>query len=195
MGKGGGEQPDETPAYRALAEQSAQYFNRYQDVFRPLEDMYITQVFRADDASAYGKAMDTASSAVQRSFEPKLQQAQQKLLARGGVSPTSGAFMGGLQDPYTQLGTARGLVAADAGISNTDRYLGGVSNVIKMGQGVASEAMQGQIGLAKAAEDKARSQAMTAFVDEQQTGNVLGTAAGIGGGLAFNYFGRKDGGN
>lgn len=193
MGGGGGETPDETPAYRALAEQTAQYYNRYQDVFRPLEDMYIAQVFRADDEGAYAKAMDAGSSAVQRQFDPKIEQAGRRMLARGGVTPGSGAFAGGLEDSYTQLGTARGLVAADAGINNTDRFLGGVSNVVKMGQGVASEAMQGQIGLARAAEDKARSQAMTAFADKQQGAQILGTGLGFGAGLGFNYFGPNDG--
>ena len=194
MGGGSAEQPDETPAYRALAEQSAEYFNRYQSVFRPLEDMYIQQVFQADDASQYQKAMDAGSNAAQREFSPQLQKLQAGLLAKGGVTPTSGRFSGGLQDGYSKLGTARGLLAADAGINNTDRYLGGVQNVIKMGQGVASEAMQGQIGLTRAAEDKARSQAMTDFADQMQGQNALGTAAGMGAGYAFNYFGKDKGG-
>ena len=193
MGGGGGaEKVDESPAYRALAEQSAQYFNRYKNVFRPLEDQYIQQVFRADDSGAYQTAMDTAASAVQRQFDPKIEQASARMLARGGVTPGSGAFSGGLQDAYTDLGAARGLVAADAGINNTDRFLGGVSNVVKMGQGVASEAMQGQIGLARSAEDKARSQAMTAFADDQQKNQVLGTGLGLGAGLGFNYFTNND---
>jgi hypothetical protein len=194
MGGGGGETPDETPQFRALAEQSAQYFNRYANVFRPLEDMYIQQVFQADDASQYAKAMDAGSNAAQREFSPQLQKLAGGLLARGGVDPSSGAFSAGMEDGYSKLGTARGLISADAGINNTDRYLGGVQNVIKMGQGVASEAMQGQIGLTRTAEDKARSKAMTDFSDSMQGQNALGTAAGMAGGLAYNYFGpNKDG--
>ena len=193
MGGGGGEVPDETPAYRALAEQTVQYYNRFVNVFQPLEDMYISEVFRADDASQYRKAMDSATSAVQSEFEPRLQQLGQKTLARGGVTPGSGAFSGALENPYIQLGTARGLVAADAGINNTDRYLGGVSEVVKRGQGQASQAIQSQIGLAKSAEDKARSQAMTAFADNQQKQQMLGTGLGVGAGYGFNYFSNNDG--
>ena len=193
MGSGGGEVPDETPAYRALAEQTAQYYNRFVNVFQPLEDMYISEVFRADDASQYRKAMDSATSAVQSEFEPRLQQLGQKTLARGGVTPGSGAFSGALENPYNQLGTSLGLVAADAGINNTDRYLGGVSEVVKRGQGQASQAIQSQIGLAKSAEDKARSQAMTAFADNQQKQQMLGTGLGVGAGYGFNYFSNNDG--
>ena len=189
MSGGGSKQrpPDETASYRALADQSATYFNRYKDVFVPLENQYISSVFDAGDASQYGKAMSTADSSVQNAFSPKLQQFQGGLLA-GGVDPSSGAFAGKTGDMYQQLGTAKGLVAADAGINNTDRFLGGIQNVVKMGQGMASEAMQGQIGLAMSSQDKARSQAATAFADDQQTKQALGTAAGAAAGQGYNYF-------
>lgn len=190
MGGGGAEQPDETPAYRALAEQSAQYLNRYQNVFRPLEDMYIQQVFRADDADVYQKAMDAGANAAQKEFSPRIQKMGQGLLAQGGVTPNSGKFSGSLENPYQNLGTARGLVAADAGLSNTDRFIGGVQNVVKMGQGVASDAMGGQVQLAQVAEDKARSKAMTDFADDMQAQNALGTATGMAAGYGVNYFGK-----
>ena len=52
MGGGGSaKRPDESEAYRALAEQSATYFNRYRDVFVPLENQYIQSVFNAGDSS------------------------------------------------------------------------------------------------------------------------------------------------
>lgn len=193
MGKGGGGKQDETPAYRALADQTALYYNRFVKVFQPLEDMYISEVFRAGDDSQYGKATDSATSVVQREFEPKLQQLGQKTLARGGVTPGSGAFSGALENSYERLGTARGLVAADAGINNTDRSLGGISQLIIRGQGQASNALQGQVGLAKTAEDKARSQAMTAFADNQQQQQMLGAGLGVGAGYGFNYFSNNNG--
>jgi len=189
MGGGGSaERPDESEAYRALAEQSATYFNRYRDVFVPLENQYIQSVFNAGDASQYAKAMGAADSAVQREFTPEMDRYQRGLLAQG-IDPSSGAFAGRTADMYGELGTAKGLIAADAGINNTDRFLGGIQNVVKMGQGIASEAMQGQIGLAQSAEDKARSQAATAFADRSQTQQGLGTAAGMAAGLGYNYFG------
>jgi hypothetical protein len=188
MGGGGSaERPDESEAYRALAEQSATYFNRYRDVFVPLENQYIQSVFNAGDASQYAKAMGAADSAVQREFTPEMERYQRGLLAQG-IDPSSGAFAAKTGEMYGQLGSARGLIAADAGINNTDRFLGGVQNVVKMGQGIASEAMQGQIGLAQSAEDKARSQAATAFADRSQTQQGLGAAAGMAAGLGYNYF-------
>lgn len=188
MGGGSPERPDESEAYRALAEQSANYFNRYREVFVPLENQYIQSVFDAGGEAAYDRAMSAADSAVQREFTPELNKYQRDLLARG-IDPSSGRFAGSTGDVYAELGTARGLVQADAGINNTDRFLGGIQNIVKMGQGIASEAMQGQIGLAQSAEDKARAQAGTAFADRSQKDQALGTAAGMVGAGAYNYFG------
>ena len=182
------DQPDESEAYRALAEQSATYFNRYKEVFVPLENQYIASVFDAGSGPAYQEAADAATSIAQNQFDQQIGGLQSKMLAKG-IDPTSGRFQGATADAFESLGSIRGLAAADAGINNTDRFLGGIQNVVKMGQGLASEAMQGQIGLAQTAEDKIRSQFATEFADSQQRGQALGTAAGMGAGGLYNYFG------
>ena len=66
---GGGEVP--MNPQQSASGAVTQYFNRYKDVFRPLEDMYIQQVFQADDASQYQKAMDAGSNAAEVCRESK----------------------------------------------------------------------------------------------------------------------------
>jgi hypothetical protein len=88
---------------------------------------------------------------------------------------------------YSNLGAARGLNAADTQIGNTDRFLKGMTEVMKMGQGISSEATQGQIALAQTAEDKARSLAATNFVKDQQGLQALGAGAGVAGAGLYNY--------
>ena len=58
--------------------------------------------------------------------------------------------------------------------------------LVKQGQGLANEAMQGQIGLAQASEDKIRSQFATEFVDDQQKSQALGVAGGMGASALYN---------
>ena len=193
MGGGSPERPDESEAYRALAEQSATYFNRYKEVFVPLENQYIQSVFDAGSGDAYQTAADNATSLAQAQFDDKIGGFQGQLLATQGVDPSSGRFQQGTADKFERLGIVRGLAGADAGISNTDRFLGGIQNVVKMGQGLASDAMQGQIGLAQASEDKIRSQFATDFADDQQRNQALGTAAGMAAGVGYNYFGGNSG--
>ena len=187
MGGGSPDRPDESEAYRALAEQSATYFNRYKQVFVPLENQYIQSVFDAGGGAAYQKAGDAASSIAQRQFDQNIGEFQSKMLA-GGIDPSSGRFQQSMGDQYESLGSVRGLATADAMINNTDRFLGGIQGVVKMGQGIANDAMQGQIGLAQTAEDKIRSQFATNFADDQQRNQALGTAAGMGAGVGYNYF-------
>ena len=188
MGGGSPETPDESEAYRALAEQSATYFNRYKEVFVPLENQYIQSVFDAGGGAAYQKAGDAASSIAQRQFDQNIGGFQSKMLA-GGIDPSSGRYQQSMGDKYENLGSIRGLATADAMINNTDRFLGGIQGVVKMGQGIANQAMQGQIGLAQTAEDKIRSQFATDFADDQQRSQALGVAGGMAAGGAYNYFG------
>ena len=61
MGKGA-KKLDETEEQRALAEIAAQRFNRYKEVFAPLEDQYIQQVFDVRDQSNYENAGGIAAS-------------------------------------------------------------------------------------------------------------------------------------
>ena len=182
---GGPDQPDESEAYRALAEQSATYFNRYKDVFVPLENQYIQAVFDSGSGPAYQDATDVASSIAQNQFDQRIGGLQSGMLA-SGIDPTSGRFQGATSDAFENLGTIRGLAAADAGINNTDRFAGGIMGLVKQGQGLANQAMEGQAALAQTAEDKIRSQFATDFADSQQASQALGVAAGMGVGGLYN---------
>lgn len=185
MGGGGGGRPDESEAYRALAEQTATYFNRYKDVFVPLENQYIKSVFDSGSGMAYQEAGDAATSMAQQQFDKNIGEFQSDMLARG-IDPSSGKFRGNTGDKYESLGRIRGLASADAQIGNTDRFAGGVMGLVKQGQGLANEAMQGQIGLAQTSEDKIRSQFATEFVDDQQKSQAYGVAAGMGASGLYN---------
>lgn len=185
MGGGTPERPDESEAYRALAEQSATYLNRYIDVFVPLENQYIQSVFDAGNEAAYDTARSKAENIAQSAFERNIGQFERNMLA-SGIDPSSGRFAGGMADKYENFGQIRGLAGADAGINNTDRAVGGLMGLVKQGQGLANEAMQGQAALAQTAEDKIRSQFATDFVDSQQRGQAFGVAAGMGAAGLYN---------
>lgn len=193
MSSGSPDRPDESPAYRALAEQSATYLNRYIDVFVPLENKYIQTVFDSLSDEAYTDARGRAENIAQSTFDRNVGRFEADMLA-SGVDPSSGKFKGGLADRYESLGRVRGLAGADAGIGNTDRGLAGVMGLVKQGQGLANEAMAGQAALAQTAEDKVRSQFATDFADSQQASQAAGVAAGMGAGGLYSYFQPKKSG-
>lgn len=184
---GGGDPktPSESEAYKALAYQAGTYFNRYQDVFVPLENSYINSVVDVGSQENYNNSAGAAGSAFTSQYSPALLNQQRQMLAQG-VDPSSGKFQSTTQNSFGNFGSSMGLGMADASASNTDRLFGGMTNLVKMGQGIQSEAMQGQIGLASASEDKARNSAQTDFMKSQSNESVAGTAAGIGAGYGLN---------
>ena len=184
---GGGDPktPSESKAYKALAEQAGTYFNRYQDVFVPLENSYINSVIDIGSENNYNKAAGAAGSAFTAQYSPELLNQQRQMLSQG-IDPSSGKFQSTNQNNYNKFGTAMGLGMADASSNNTDRLFGGMTNLVKMGQGIQAEATKGQIGLAQAAESKARGAAETDFIKSQSNESVAGTATGIAAGYGLN---------
>jgi len=169
--------PDESPEARALAEVAAQRFNRYKEVFAPLEDQYIADVFDVRDPSNYEMAGGIASAA----FQPEFQKANENLagqMFQQGVDPNSGAFQQNSAALRRAAAVKQGLGVGAAKIDNTNRFYQGLQGIIQMGQGQASDAISGMGNIAETAEERARTKAAAAF----ETGAALrsGVAAGIG---------------
>lgn len=169
--------PDESPEARALAEVAAQRFNRYKEVFAPLEDQYISDVFNVRDPGNY----DTAGSVAAASYQPEFQKANENLagqMFQQGVDPSSGAFQGNSAALRRAAAVKQGLGVGGAKIDNTNRFYQGLQGIIQMGQGQASEAISGMGNIAQTAEENARQRAASAF----DTSSALrsGVAAGLG---------------
>lgn len=177
MGKSDPKRLDETAEERALAEISAQRFNRYKEVFAPLEDQYIQQVMDVRNQGNYEQAGGLAAAEYQRSF----QTAQDNLtneMVQQGVDPSSGAFQGNSAALRRAQAVRQGLGVSGAKVANTDRFYKGLQGVIAMGQGQAAESIGGMADIAKTAQEKAASSAESAF----QTSSAVrsGIAAGAG---------------
>jgi hypothetical protein len=169
--------PNETEEARALAEVAAQRFNRYKEVFAPLEDQYIEDVFEVRDQGNYEMAGGLASAA----FQPEFQKANENLagqMFQQGVDPSSGAFQQNSAALRRAAAVRQGLGVGGAKIDNTNRFYQGLQGIIAMGQGQAGEAISGMGQIASNAEERARTRAATAF----DTSSALrsGAAAGIG---------------
>jgi len=179
MGGGGSGVPDETPSQRALAEVAAQSFNRYRDVFAPMEDAYIQDVVGMSSQENYERAAGIGGTAYQAEFDPIVREQQSEMLSRG-IDPSSGAFGEGSQALRRAHAAGQGLGVANAQIANTDRFYQGLSNVVAMGQGIPTQAIGGYSDLASSAAEQASSEAETRFGKRQQGQQILGTAAGAG---------------
>jgi hypothetical protein len=185
---GGDYEPEESEAKLALAEQAAISLQRYGDVFVPLENQFIESSFRRFDDQAYDSAIGQAQTQAMGLYERAIQDQQSAAFGRG-FDPTSGAFQGESEALRAAQARGVGLAGANAGIDNTDQAYAGLTGVVRMGQGLATDAMSGQIDLAQNALDRGNAQARQDFQNISSLRSLAGTGAGIASGYGLNNYG------
>ena len=185
MGGGDAKDPKEAESRLALAQQAAIQYNRYQDTFADLENFFIDDAYSQFDPGRYDSSMGSAATQASAIYERGLYDMRDAAFNRG-FDPSSGAFQA--ESSALRAAQARGIgyQAADAGISNTDRGYQMLGGVVAMGQGIANEAMAGQIDVAQAAVDRGTRQAEQDFMRSSSLQNMAGTATGMAAGYGLN---------
>jgi len=184
MGGGGGSRY-EPASKKALAERAAIALKRYGEVFVPLENQYIADVLRSDSPENYQRAMGRATTQAQGIYEPEVATRQRDLTMRG-LNPSSGGYQAGSQALMAAQNRAMGQSGADAGLGVTDQKLMGMQNIVKMGQGLAQDSMEGQIALAENRSQRLRDQIGYDLGDRTAAGQAVGTAVGMAAGYGLN---------
>ena len=177
MGKSDPKRLDETPEERALAEISAQRFNRYKEVFAPLEDQYIQQVLDVRNQGNYEQAGSIAAAEYQRGFQTAQDNLTNQMMQQG-IDPSSGAFQTNSAALRRAQAVRQGLGVSGAKVANTDRFYKGLQGVIAMGQGQAADSIGGMADIAKMSQEKASAAAESAF--QNSSAIRSGVAAGLG---------------
>lgn len=185
FGGGDAPEPEESAAKLAMAETAATMYNRYHDVFVPLENMYIKDAVTSFDPSNYEASMGQATSMAQAVYEPQIQDEQQNMLARG-IDPTSGAFTAGSDALRRGQARAMGEITADAGMGVTDRGFQKIGNVVRMGQGLLGEVTEGQADIAQRQQAALESQAERDFMRSSSRQQAIGTVGGMAAGYGLN---------
>lgn len=176
MSFGGGGSVKQTEQAKKMAEISAKRFNRYQQVYVPLENQFIRDALQLRNKENYNKASAIAAAATAQPFDRARRQAEMDMFS-GGINPNSGRG----RSASLAEAEARGLgsIVAGANIKTTDRYMGGLESVIAMGQGQAGSAIQGMSEIARNAEQAAADKAKAAYQSTQGYNEALGTGVGI----------------
>ena len=183
-GGGSDKGPEEAESRLALAQQSAIYYNRFQDVFGKFEDMAISDATSQFDTQNYESAMGSASNAAQGVYEQG-QVDMNRAAYNRGFDPSSGAVQNESAALMAAKSRGMGLNASSAGIANTDRGYQMLGNVVNMGQGLANDSMQGQIDVAQTGVDRVSRQAQQDFMRSSSLQNIAGTATGVAAGYGL----------
>lgn len=167
----------ETSQERTLAEVSAEKLNRYNTVFRPLEEKLTGGIVNAEGKRT--RAMGVAAGSQQQSFGRVNGQLEGRMAA-GRVAPGSGKFVGMEGGIASDRAKAVGLGLNDASESvNRDR-ISGMQALIGIGQGKSANAMAGFEQEANRAQSQAEMDAAASRSNRAAGVRVVGTVAGMG---------------
>ena len=184
-GGGGGYTEKEPESKLALAQQAANALKRYGQVFVPLENAFIQDSLNSFGKDAYGDVIGQTSTGIAEMYEDKMPSYTGQIFA-GGIDPTSGAYAGKTDSIMAAKARSMGEGAANAGIRQTDNAYGGLQNVVKAGQGIQTEAMQGNVSRMNDQLALAGTKAEADFKKNSLASEVAGTVAGVASGIYAN---------
>lgn len=192
MGGGGDNKIDETPEQRAQAEVAMMQWKDYLSKYRPFEDAFMEDVDRMNTGQQYNQAAGLAAVPVESEFSTAVRDTSRAMVG-GGLNPNSGAFKSNL----SKLDRAKSTTKADnmnqAQVGQQNRYVSGISNIVRMGQGQETEAVQGYGDLATNSARKASNDAGIALNNRRDNQQLAGAVVGAGTRYGLNYI-DNDGG-
>lgn len=192
MGGGGDNKIEETPEQRAQAEVAMMQWKDYLNKYRPFEDAFMEDVDRMNTGQQYNQAAGLAAVPVESEFSTAVRDTSSAMVG-GGLNPNSGAFKSNL----SKLDRAKSTTKADnmnqAQVGQQNRYVSGISNIVRMGQGQETEAVQGFGDLASMSSRKAYNDANNALNNRRDNQQLAGAVVGAGTRYGLNYIDNNGG--
>lgn len=185
MSGGGSNKIKDTKAQKQLAQIAAKRFNLYQQYYVPLENQFMSDVFKMQSPSQMESVQSFVTALQQPQFQKQKMQQEQMAFAQG-ADITSGQFQAGSDAMSQAQARGMGTGTAEALSGQTDRYYQGMGNIIAMGQGQAGQAMSGLGDIGALSQKRAIAEAQSDVSDYQGTLGAIGTAAGLGYGYSRN---------
>ena len=186
MGGGGDNKIEETPEQRAQADVEMMQWKDYLSKYRPFEDAFMEDVDRMNTGQQYNQAAGLAAVPVESEFSTAVRDTSRAMVV-GGLNPNSGAFKSNL----SKLDRAKSTTKADnmnqAQVGQQNRYVGGISNIVRMGQGQETEAVQGYGDLASNSGRKANNDAGIALNNRRDNQQIAGAVVGAGTRYGLRY--------
>ncbi|MBB67928.1 MAG: hypothetical protein CMP19_10395 [Rickettsiales bacterium] len=183
---------EETEQQKASAEVAMSQWKDYLEKYRPFEDSYMEDVDRMNTNQQYNQVAGLAAVPVESQFSTAVRDTSRAMVS-GGLNPTSGAFKSNL----SKLDRAKSTTKADnmnqAQVGQQNRYVSGISNIVRMGQGQETEAVQGYGDLATNSARKASNDAGIALNNRRDNQQLAGAVVGAGTRYGLNYIDNNGG--
>jgi hypothetical protein len=184
---GGSNDVEPTQHEIALWNVAADEWNMYQREIVPIENEFMKRVDSMDSKGSYDFAKGVANVDAQNANSEYAEKVSANETAKG-INPNSGRFKMGMADVAEKSGRNAGDNMGRATVEQQDRYIGGLGNIVAMGQNQATTAQAGLGDLAQASTVNARMDAENDFNSDMANQNLVGTGAG----LAASYYMNKE---
>jgi len=176
---------DATDKEKALASIAKKKYERYEEIFQPSEDAFISTVQSIDEGDADLAAGRAAASSQQAHSQAsdEVESAQMQ----SGAAPGSGRFNESIGDVGRDQARSRGLGLGSARRSTTDRRLSGQQAISAIGQGQEAESLDTIADVARESNREAVEDARMSAANRATNAQAAGTVAGAG--LSYADFG------
>jgi len=181
MGGGGGSnEVPETSQEKAAAEVAMKEWNRYKDVYVPLENEWMEDNIVTDEEKQ--KAAAEAGGMVTKRYDDA-----GKGMA-GPMTPGSGRFSAKTTDLNIERGKVAGRSMATASQIADDQHYAGLEAAVSLGRGQATDA---QLGMADIAARSVKDATSDAVQDWKEKDDTLSAIGAVGGMAAYSYWPKK----
>ena len=192
MGGGGDNKIEETAEQRAQADVAMMQWKDYLNKYRPFEDAFMEDVDRMNTGQQYNQVAGLAAVPVESQFSTAVRDTSRAMVS-GGLNPTSGAFKSNLSNLDRAKSTTKADNMNQAQVGQQNRYVSGISNIVRMGQGQETEAVQGYGDLATNSARKAGNDANIALNNRRDNQQLAGAVVGAGTRYGLNYIDNNGG--
>lgn len=163
---------------KALADVARAHLERYEDVGKKYEDQYIESATNYDTEERQAQMSGQASSAVTGAFGEAIT-GELKARALDGQGPNAGGFKTALNDGYLDQASAKSDNVNRTLQSIQDAEIQGKQNVVAMGRGQETEAIQGLNSMAIDSVKDAKDSAFRNYNSNSANQNAVGMGAGM----------------
>ncbi|WP_340533108.1 hypothetical protein, partial [Escherichia coli] len=116
-------------------------------------------------------------------------------LTASGVDPSSGRFNAVMNASKSDQSTGQIDTTTRGQVSQADKYIAGLQDIVALGAGQKADAMQNFNSLADNSLKKAQSDAQSAYAKQQGRASLVGAGLGAAGAFAMHRAGGTAGGD
>lgn len=171
----------------ALGQMSMENEGRYNAMYRPAFQRYVSDIRELGSKRDIGRAGALASAGIVSDMAPKYNEGMRSA-SIAGAAPNSGALMMGAANGRADMATTMGNAAFGAKMGQRNAYLSGLQNAVGIGKQQSSTAQQSMADVAGLAQDRAEKNIAMDMAQAGGAGSAFGALVGYGLG---NYAGRK----